>query len=255
MDKNDLVYGRNSVEGILASSKRNINKIYLQKGIKYDEKIKKIVDLAKTNNIIIQEVPKEKLNMMAGENHQGIAASVSPVEYIDFDDFLSSIQSKTNNAMVIILDGVEDPHNLGSIIRTSVAAGADAIIIPRRRSSPVTPTVEKASAGAIDKIPIIQVTNLNKAIEKLKENHFWVIGAESSGEKYYFDIEYNDMNCAIITGGENQGISQLVKKNCDFLVKIPMPGNINSLNVANATSILIYEVIRQRIKQNANIKS
>lgn len=251
MDNKEIVFGRNSVEGILETSKRNINKLYLQKGIKHDEKIKRIINMARSRNIVIQEVPKEKLSMLAGDNNQGIAVSVAPVEYMELDKLLEQLKNKQANSLVIILDGVEDPHNLGSIIRTAVAAGAQGIIVPKRRSSPVTSTVEKASAGTVNNIPIIQVTNLNQAIEKLKNNGFWIIGAESSGDNYYFDVDYN-MNCAIISGGENQGVSNLVKKNCDYLVKIPMPGNINSLNVANATSIIIYEVIRQRIKQNTH---
>lgn len=247
MENKDFVYGRNSVEGLLINNKRSINKIYLQKGLKFDEKLKNIVTLAKKRSILIQEVPKEKLNNLINENHQGIIASVSPIQFVDFKSFLISVKDKAE-PLVVILDGVEDPHNLGSIIRTSVAAGADAIILPKRHSSPITPTVDKASAGSIDKIAIIQVSNINQSIEKLKKNGFWIIGAESSGKEFYFDVNYKDLKCAIVTGGENQGVSKLVKENCDFLVKIPMPGNINSLNVANATSILLYEVVRQRLQ-------
>lgn len=250
----NIVYGKNPVQGILENNIRSINKVYLQKGMKFDDKVKKIISLARQNNIVIQEVPKEKLNILVGENHQGIAVAVSPVEYMDLDNFLLKIKYKKENSLVIILDEVEDPYNFGSIIRTAVAAGADGIIIPKRRSSPVTPIVEKASAGSIDKIPIMTVTNLTQTIKKLKQNNFWIIGAESSGDKYYFDIDYN-MNCAIISGGENQGISNLVKNNCDFIVKIPMLGNINSLNVANATSIIVYEFVRQKTLKKASSNS
>ncbi|OGI16930.1 MAG: 23S rRNA (guanosine(2251)-2'-O)-methyltransferase RlmB [Candidatus Melainabacteria bacterium RIFOXYA2_FULL_32_9] len=166
---------------------------------------------------------------------------------MEFDDLLNNLKN-VKNSLVIILDGVEDPHNFGSIVRTAVAAGADGIIIPKRRSTPVTSTVEKASAGTVEKIPIVQVTNIVNAIEKLKENNFWIFGAESTGEKYYFEADYN-LNCTLVVGGEGQGISTLVKKHCDILIKIPMPGKINSLNVANATSIIIYEILRQRLCQ------
>lgn len=247
MEKSEIVYGRNSVESLLESSKRRVNKVLLSKGIKFDQKIKKIVDMAKAGNIPVQEVPREKLNSIAPGSHQGIAASVSPIEYMEFSDFQRSLNN-IKNGLVIILDGVEDPHNLGSIIRTAAAAGANGIIIPKRRSTPVTAAVEKASAGTVEKIPIIQVTNIVNTVEKLKEDNFWIFGAESSGEKYYYEADY-DLNCVLIVGGENQGISSLVKKHCDVVVSIPMPGCINSLNVANAASIMIYEVIRQRMSR------
>ncbi|OGI31447.1 MAG: 23S rRNA (guanosine(2251)-2'-O)-methyltransferase RlmB [Candidatus Melainabacteria bacterium RIFOXYA12_FULL_32_12] len=247
MEKNEIVYGRNSVEALLETSKRRVNKLYLAKGIKFDSKMRKIIDLAKNNSIPVQEVPREKLNLIAEGSHQGIAASVSPIAYMEFDDLLNNLKN-VKNSLVIILDGVEDPHNFGSIVRTAVAAGADGIIIPKRRSTPVTSTVEKASAGTVEKIPIVQVTNIVNAIEKLKENNFWIFGAESTGEKYYFEADYN-LNCTLVVGGEGQGISTLVKKHCDILIKIPMPGKINSLNVANATSIIIYEILRQRLCQ------
>ncbi|EKE02093.1 MAG: hypothetical protein ACD_20C00428G0004 [uncultured bacterium] len=247
MEKNEIVYGRNSVEALLEASKRRVNKLYIVKGIKFDNKIRKIVDLAKNNNIPVQEIPKEKLNQIAEGSHQGIAASVSPISYVEFDELLMKLKN-IDKALVIILDGVEDPHNLGSIIRTAVAAGADGIIIPKRRSTPVTATVDKASAGTVEKIPIVQVTNIVNTIEKLKENNFWIFGAESTGEQYYFEADYK-VNCGLVVGGEGQGVSTLVKKHCDVLIKIPMPGKINSLNVANAASIIIYEIVRQRLSQ------
>lgn len=247
MSNEDIVYGKNSVESLLDSDDRSINKIFISKGLNFDSKLKKIIQTAKNRNIIVQEVPKEKLNALVQEGHQGIIAMVSPVEYKDFDDFIAELNTE-KNSLVIILDGVEDPHNLGAIIRTAVCAGADGIIIPKRRASQVNATVEKTSAGAVSHIPIIQVGNLNKTIEKLKENRFWVIGAEADGKDNYFDIKY-DMNCALVLGGENQGVSNLVKKNCDILVKIPMLSDFNSLNVSNAASILIYEVVRQKFKK------
>ena len=241
----EIIYGRNSVEGLLENSDRSINKIMIAKGIKFDHKMSKIINTARTRGIPVQEVPREKLNAMTDGVHQGIIATVSPIEYMDLDDFINNLDTN-KHSIVVILDGVEDPHNFGSIIRTSAGAGVDGIIIPKRRSSPVTSTVEKASAGTISKVPIIQVTNLSQAIEKLKKQNFWIVGAEASGDKYYFETDFN-MNCAIVMGGEDQGISQNIKKNCDFLVKIPLPGDINSLNVANAASVIIYEVVRQRI--------
>ena len=249
MSESEIIFGRNSIESLLQSGSRSVNKIFLAKGAKFDPKLKKIIELAKQNKVNVQEVPREKINAVANGNHQGIVAFVAPIEYEDFDTLLENLKSKDSNALLIILDGVEDPHNLGAIIRTAVCAGADGIIIPKRRSSQVNATVEKTSAGAVERIPIVQVNNLTQTIEKLKEHSFWVVGAESSGTEYYFDIDYS-MNCALVMGGENQGISPLVKKNCDYLVKIPMPGQFNSLNVSNAASILIYEIIRQKVKKS-----
>ena len=245
MNNFEIIYGKNPVESLLQTNKRRVNKIYIAKGIKFDAKIKNIYSLAREHKINIQEIPREKLDTLANGVHQGVAASVSPIEYADFDELIKTLKNKTN-ALLIILDKVEDPHNLGSIIRTAAAAGADGIIIPKRHSSPVTSTVEKASAGTAEMVNITQVTNLSTTIEKLKENNFWIIGAEADAPKYYFEQDYN-MNCAIVLGGEDHGISTLVKKNCDIMVKIPMTKTINSLNVANAGSILIYEVVRQRI--------
>jgi len=253
MENNEIIYGKNAIEAMLSSNRRKINKIFLAKGIKFDAKIQKIVEIAKNNGIIIQDVPREKLDSIAQGSHQGVAASVSPIEYVDFDNFMKNIKNSSEQSLVIILDGVEDPYNFGSIIRTAFASGAAAVIIPKRRSTQVTATVEKASAGAVENIPIIQVTNINSAIDKLKEANFWIIGAESSGDKYYFDVNY-DMNCALVLGGEGKGISQLVKKHCDFLVKIPMIGKINSLNVANAASIMIYEILRQKLTKQSMVK-
>ena len=247
MEKSGIVYGKNAVEALLEAGKRQINKIFLAKGIKFDPKLKKIIDLANESGIVIQEVPKEKLNLMTEDaSHQGIVASVSPVEYIELEDFVESLKNKQTNSLIVMLDGVEDPHNLGSIIRTAFSAEVDGIIIPKRRSSPVTAVVEKASAGAVANMPIIQVTNLTNTIEQLKEENFWIIGAEGSASQDYFDADYN-MNCVLVFGGEDRGVSTLVKKHCDILVKIPMLNKINSLNVANAASIIIYEVVRQKL--------
>lgn len=246
MEKNEIIYGKNAVSSALESGKRNINKIFIAKGVKHDQKVHEIIKTARINKIIVQEVPKEKLNSLAPGAHQGVAASVSPIEYLEFNEFRKNLKGKEKLSTIIILDGVEDPHNLGSIIRTAYAAGAEGIIISKRRSVPVTGIVEKASAGCVEKIPIVQVSNLSNAIDKLKEDGFWIIGAESSGEKYYFETDFN-MNCALVMGSEGQGISPIVKKNCDILVKIPMVEGANSLNVSNALSVIVYEIVRQRI--------
>jgi len=248
MSKPEVIYGRNPVISLLETNRKRINKIFIAKGIKYDEKIKNIIRMAREYKINVQEIPRDRLDKITQGVHQGVAASVSPVEYTDFNTLLENIKGR-QNSLIVILDKIEDPHNFGSIIRSSASAGVDAIIIAKRRSAPVTPAVEKASAGTVALVPIVQVSNISNAIEKLKDYNFWIIGAEADAEKYYFEQDY-DMNCALVMGGEDQGISPLVKKNCDILTSIPMENNVNSLNVANSASILIYEIVRQRILKN-----
>jgi 23S rRNA (guanosine2251-2'-O)-methyltransferase len=250
MNDTEVICGKNSVEALIESDNtRSINKILILKSIKFDPKMKKIIDYAKRNKILVQEVPKEKLNTYTQDAHQGIVAIVSPIKYTELTDLIDSLKEKQGNSLVVILDGVQDPHNLGAIIRTAKCAGADAVIIPQRRAALINATVNKSSAGAISLIPIVQVTNINQCIETLKSNNFWIIGAESTGDKNYFDVDF-DMNCAIVLGGEDEGVSKLVQKNCDIMVKIPMLGDFNSLNVSNAASIILFELVRQKISKS-----
>lgn len=242
----EYIYGRNAIQEAIRTIPERINKILISQTSQKDKKMNEIINEAKENGVLFQFVPTQKLETLVEKaSHQGIVASISPIEYLDLDDFLNKLQKE--NAIVIILDGVEDPHNLGSIVRTAVCAGADGIIIPNRRCATVNATVQKASAGAVNRIPIIKVNNIVNAIEKLKEKNFWVFGADAHAKEYYYDVDYSG-NCAIVLGGENCGISKLVGCNCDHLIKIPMLSDFNSLNVANAGSIIIYEVVKQRIK-------
>ena len=241
----DCIYGKNSIEEAIKNSPHRVNKILISENNKFDKKINYMINFCKENKIKFQFVPKEKIeNTAPGTKHQGVVAFISPINYTNLGEFLYSL--KKTNALVVMLDSIEDVHNLGAIIRTSVCAGVDGIIIPDKRSVSVTSAVEKISAGAVNKIPIIRVSNLCSTILKLKKEGFWVIGAESDSDKYYFDINYH-MNCLIVLGGENKGISNIIRKNCDYMVKIPIVGEFNSLNVSNAASIIIYEVLRQRL--------
>jgi len=239
------IYGKNAIQELIRTTPERINKILISTTAKKDKKINEIISEAKENGVLFQFVPSQKLDTLTeNSSHQGIVASISPIDYLDLDDFLNDLNKE--NAIVVILDGVEDPHNLGSIIRTAVCAGVDGIIIPSRRSASVNATVQKASAGAVNRIPIIKVNNIVNAIEKLKEKSFWVYGADASAEQNYYDVDFGG-SCAIVLGGENCGISKLVGCKCDYLIKIPMLSDFNSLNVANAGSIIIYEVIKQRM--------
>ena len=207
--------------------------------------INKIIGIAKDRNIIIQQVDKNKLDQISeGNAHQGVAVLVSPYNYSSIDEILDKAKKLNRPPFVIILDGIEDPHNLGAIIRTAECGGVHGIIIPKRRSAHVTQTVYKSSAGAVEHMSIAKVNNISDTIEELKEKGLWVYGADIAGQKYYFNTELKGP-IALVIGSEGKGISRLVKEKCDFLLKIPMFGQISSLNASNAASILIYEVVRQ----------
>ena len=188
---------------------------------------------------------KEKLNQIVQEaKHQGVVAQLSPIKYIELDDFIEHNSSKQSS--VVILDGVEDSHNLGAIIRSCVCAGIDGIIIPSRRSVLVNSTVEKTSAGAVNLISIIKVNSIVNAVQKLKENDYWVIASDHHAEDNYYDVDYTDINFALIMGAEHAGISKSLLKLSDYKVKIPMLTNFNSLNVSNATAIILFESVKQK---------
>ncbi len=242
----DVIFGKNSVLEALTSEKREINKILISKNIHSDAKINKIKELAKEKGIIFQFIAKEKFQQYADFNHQGIIAQISPIKYMELDEFL--LQPRENSSLVI-LDGVEDPHNLGAIVRTCVCAGVTGIIIPSRRNVQVNSVVEKTSAGAINHIPIIKVNSLVNAVQKLKNSDWWIIATDASAKDNYFDVNYCDMNFAIVMGAEHAGVSKSLLKLSDFIVKIPMSNDFNSLNVSNALSPIIFESVRQKIKQ------
>ncbi len=240
----NVIYGKNAVtEALLAG--REINKILISKNIHSDAKLNKIKELAKENGVIFQFVAKEKFQPYAEFNHQGIIAQIAPIQYKDLDEFL---EEKHENASLVILDGVEDSHNLGAIIRTCVCAGVSGIIIPSRRNVQVNAIVEKVSAGAINRIPIIKVNSPVNAVQKLKNSDWWVVAADASANDNYYDINYKDMNFALIMGAEHAGVSKSLLKLSDFVVKIPMLTDFNSLNVSNALSAIIFETVRQKLK-------
>lgn len=243
-DNNDIIYGKNAVLEALIAGEREINKILISKNIHSDNKLNKIKELAKESGVVFQFVAKEKFIPYAEFNHQGIIAQISPIQYKDLDDFL---EESHENASLVILDGVEDSHNLGAIIRTCVCAGVSGIIIPSRRNVQVNAIVEKTSAGAINHIPIIKVNSLVNAVQKLKNSDWWVVATDASAKDNYYDVNYNDMNFAVIMGAEHAGVSKSLLKLSDFIVKIPMLADFNSLNVSNALSAIIFETVRQKL--------
>ena len=245
MENLDVIYGKNSVMEALIAGEREINKILISKNIHSDVKINKIKELAKERGVVFQFVAREKFQPYEEFNHQGIIAQISPIKYYDLDYFIE--KSKVKLSSVVILDGVEDSHNLGAIIRTCVCAGVDGIIIPSRRNVQVNSIVEKTSAGAVNHIPIIKVNSLVNAVQRLKDNDWWVIATDASAKDNYYDVKYNDMNFAIIMGAEHAGVSKSLLKASDFVVKIPMQNSFNSLNVSNALSAIIFETLRQKL--------
>ena len=240
----DIVYGRNAVLELLKSD-RDINKIYIEKGEKHGS-INEIISKAKEARIVIAEVEKSKLDFMTKENHQGVIASVPPFNYCEVEDILDFAKQKNEDPFIVILDGIEDPHNLGAIIRTAETAGVHGIIIPKRRSASVNSTVSKVSTGATTYMKIARVNNLNDTIKKLKNNGLWIIGTDGEAEKYYYEQDFSG-SIAIIIGSEGFGMSKLVKDNSDILVKIPMKGKITSLNASVSAGIIMYEVVRSKI--------
>ncbi len=244
--EDNIIFGKNSVMEALIAGDREINKILISKNIHSDNKINKIKELAQQNGIVYQFVAKEKFQPYAEFNHQGIIAQISPIKYMDLDEFL---EKKHENSSLVILDGIEDSHNLGSIIRTCVCAGVDGIIIPSRRNVQVNATVDKTSAGAINHIPIIKVNSLVNAVQKLKNSDWWVVAADASARDNYYDVKYGDMNFALVMGAEHAGVSKSILKLSDFVVKIPMYKNFNSLNVSNALSAIIFETVRQKLQK------
>lgn len=245
MENLDVIYGKNSVMEALIAGEREINKILISKNIHSDVKINKIKELAKERGVVFQFVARENFQPYEEFNHQGIIAQISPIKYYDLDEFIEKSKGKLSS--VVILDGVEDSHNLGAIIRTCVCAGVDGIIIPSRRNVQVNSIVEKTSAGAVNHIPIIKVNSLVNAVQRLKDNDWWVIATDASAKDNYYDVKYNDMNFAIIMGAEHAGVSKSLLKASDFVVKIPMQNSFNSLNVSNALSAIIFETLRQKL--------
>ena len=238
----DVVAGRNAVLELLKSDK-DINKIFVERGEKHGS-INEIIAKAKDAKIVLVEVDRSKLDTMA-ENHQGVVAIVPPFNYCEVEDILEEAKNKNEDPFIIILDGIEDPHNLGSIIRTAETAGVHGIIIPKRRNAAVNSTVTKVSAGATTYMKIARVNNLNETIRKLKAEGLWVIGTDGYAKTLYYNQDLKGP-LAVIIGSEGFGMSKLVKDNADILIKIPMKGQITSLNASVSAGIIIYEAVKQR---------
>ena len=244
--REDLIIGRNAVIEALKSD-RTIECVYVSKG-DLEGSIKVALGLAKDKGVVIKEADRRKLDTMCdGLNHQGIVARVTPFKYCEVNDILEDAKRKEQQPFIVILDEIEDPHNLGSIIRTAELCGVHGIIIPKRRNVGITTTVYRTSVGAIEHVKVAKVTNINATIDELKEQGIWVYGADIAGDEYSYEVDFSGP-CALIIGNEGKGIAKLTLKKCDKLVKIPMVGKINSLNASVAGGIMMYEVLKGRLK-------
>lgn len=240
----DKIAGVNSIMEALKAG-RKIHKIYIQEG-RDGKRIRELTKWASSKGIYIQYVEKQRLDKMyTHTNHQGIVAQVEAYQYSDIEEVLEIAAIRGEDPFILILDGIEDPQNLGSIIRTAECAGVHGVVIPRHNATEVTETVAKASAGAIEYMKIVQETNIVNTINNLKKRGLWVIGADMSGDNDYYATQIPTPT-ALVIGGEGRGIRRLVKESCDIVVKIPMVGKIASLNASVAAALLIYEVVRQR---------
>lgn len=241
----DMVAGRNAVMEALKGS-RSVNKLMIANG-STEGSIKEIIAVAKEKGVNIQYWDRNKLDSIArGIRHQGVLAQVAPVQYAELEDILQVAKDRNEPPFIVLLDELEDPHNLGAILRTADAAGVHGVLIPKHRSCPLSATVAKTSAGAVEHVPVARVGNLVQTIKKLKQEGLWVAAADMDGKDYY-DTDLTGPLLLII-GSEGQGVGRLVKEQCDFVVRIPMVGKINSLNASVAGSILMYEAMKQRCK-------
>lgn len=245
------IYGINAVTEALKARGRAFEWVGMAKE-RHDLRLQRLIEDFRKMGIPIRFVERTELDRMAGNAaHQGVVAVTSAKQYNDLDDVIAA--KRGPYSLILVLDGVEDPHNLGAILRTADAAGANGVVIPERRAAGVTGTVTKASAGASEHLPIAKVTNIARTVEELKDSNVWTVGLDERGSQSYDALDYK-MDCALVLGAEGKGLHDLVKKKCDFLVSIPMLGKVPSLNVSVAAGVVLYEIVRQRRAQEGASK-
>jgi len=243
-DETGRIEGKNAVIEAFRAE-RPINKIYIEKNTN-DPVLKKIYANARERGITVTFLDKDKLDRMSvTRGHQGVIAEAAAVNYADISDIIKKAETAGQPPLLLMLDGITDPNNLGAIIRTAECAGVHGIILPKKRSALLTPVVAKVAAGAVEHIPVSKVTNLTRVINDLKKSGFWIVGADMQGETIYYEYDYLQPT-AVVIGSEGDGISRLVKENCDVLVRIPLHGKINSLNAATAAALIVFEAARKR---------
>lgn len=245
----EIVAGRNAVFEAL-SSKRPVNKIFIKAGLQGGS-LGKIIAAAQSAAVPVEYVQPEKLDRLApGIRHQGIVALASPIAFSSLETVLERAASRNEMPFLLLLDELQDPQNVGALIRSADAAGVHGVLLPRRRSCPLNMVVAKISAGAVNYVPVVQIGNIVQTLRRLKEQGFWVVGADMEGDSLYFETDL-DRPLVLVVGAEGKGMGHLVKENCDMLVRIPMQGGVNSLNASAAGAVLLYEVVRQRMQKAA----
>jgi len=243
-DSTDLLYGLHPVLEALRSEDRGLHRIYLEQG-RRGRGVEEILDLARAKHVPVAFETRQELDRRAGTaRHQGAIGVAAAKAYLSLDDMLDSV-ARLEAPLLLVLDGIEDPHNLGAILRTAEAAGVHGVLLPTRRAVGLTGTVAKVSAGAIEHLPVARVVNLAQTIERLKEARFWIYGLDAKGARGYAEVDYRGP-VALVVGGEGRGIRPLVAGRCDGTVRIPMQGKVESLNVSVATAVVLYEILRQR---------
>jgi len=247
----NILYGINTVTEALKARGGAFQWVGVAKE-RHDIRLQRIIEECRKIGVPIRVLSRVELDRMAvNAAHQGVVAVTSAKQYSDLDDLVAARRGE--HSLIVVLDGVEDPHNLGAILRTADAAAADGVVIPERRAASVTAAVAKASAGASEHLPVAKVTNVSRTLEDLKSKDLWIVGLDERGKQTYDQLDYK-MHCAIVLGAEGKGLHDLVRRHCDFLVSIPMLGEVPSLNVSVAAGVVLYEVVRQR-RQGASNKS
>lgn len=246
--RDDLVYGRHAVLALL-ESEQPVNKVWVLTTLRNPEILAKVRELAKGKGAVVQMVERPKLDgMAAGENHQGLVAAVPPVPYAEIETVIAAAKAQEHPSL-LVLDGIEDPHNLGALLRTAEGASFAGVIIPNRRAVGITPTVYKSSAGAAARVPVARVGNLANALKTLKDAGFWLVGADAGADQMPYEVDLVGAPVAIVLGSEGKGLGTAVAKACDHIVKLPLGGQLESLNASVAGGVLMYEVVRQRLAQ------
>lgn len=243
--REDLVYGRHSVLATLTGD-RTPQRIWVTAKVRHDSRFADLLNQAKSAGAVIDEVSVGRLNQMTqGANHQGIAAQVTPYDYWDLTRLIIQATTVSEQPVLVVADGINDPHNLGAMIRTAEAIGAQGLVIPQRRAVGITPTVVKVAAGALESFPVARVTNLNRALAELKASGFWIYGTVATAPQSIMTTDLRGA-IALVIGSEGRGLSAVVEQNCDSVVSIPLQGRVPSLNASVATAMVLYEVFRQR---------
>ncbi|NJM27986.1 MAG: 23S rRNA (guanosine(2251)-2'-O)-methyltransferase RlmB [Pseudanabaena sp. RU_4_16] len=249
-----MVYGRHAVQAAI-SGLRSLNRIWVTSKMRYAPDFFPLIDAAKAAGAVVDEVDIQRLNQISNNaRHQGIVAQVAAYEYLDIEGLISKALEQTSNPVIVVADGITDPHNLGAIIRSAEAMGAQGIVIPQRRAVGVTSTVAKVAAGALETLPVARVVNLNRALEQLKEKGFWIYGTSSEQGEPIYKTKFSGP-IVLVVGSEDEGLSMLTQRSCDVLISIPLGGKINCLNASVATGMALYEIFRQRWVNTLSLNS